>query len=55
MDLLNDLRAAITVIAFATFLGIVFWAYDGRRKEAFERAARMALDDDQPSHDGSGK
>ena len=55
MELLNDIRAAMTVIAFTTFLGIVFWAYSNRRKEAFERAARMVLDDDQPMQGGSGK
>jgi len=55
MELLNDIRAAMTLIAFTTFLGIVFWAYSSRRKEAFERAARMALDDDQPLKDGSAK
>jgi cytochrome c oxidase cbb3-type subunit 4 len=55
MELLNDIRAAMTVIAFTTFLGIVAWAYSGRRKPAFERAARMVLDDDQPLQDGSTK
>ena len=55
MDL-NDLRILVTVAAFLTFVGIVAWTYSGRRKQAYEQAARMALDDDQPrQHKGSSK
>jgi cytochrome c oxidase cbb3-type subunit IV len=54
MDL-NDIRSIMTVVAFATFLGIVAWAYSGRRKEAFDEAARMALEDDEPTDNRSGK
>ena len=53
---LNDLRILVTVTAFLTFVGIVAWTYSGRRKQAYEEAARMALDDDQPrQQNGSGK
>ena len=45
MDL-NDVRTLWTVVSFAAFLGIVFWAYSGKRKARFEEAARLALDDD---------
>lgn len=49
MDIgLNELRAAVTVAAFLTFLGIIVWAYSGGRKADYERAARMALEDDIP-------
>ena len=37
-----------TVIVFIVFIGIVFWAYSGRRKKDFDEAARLVLDDDQP-------
>lgn len=37
-----------TVIAFVFFVGIVIWAWSGRRKKDFNKAARMALDDDKP-------
>ena len=56
MDI-NDIRAALTVASFLAFLAIVFWAYDGRRKAAFERAARSVLeeeDDDVNPHAPSG-
>ena len=47
MDLLNDLRSAITVLAFVAFIGIVFWAYSRRRKEAFDEAARLPFTEDE--------
>lgn len=46
MDMLNELRTIITVVAFVTFLGIVVWAWSGRRKTAFTQASRIPLDDD---------
>ena len=45
MDL-NDLRSLWTVVSFAAFLGIVWWAYSGKRKARFDEAARLALDDE---------
>jgi cytochrome c oxidase cbb3-type subunit 4 len=56
MDI-NDLRAAITVASFIAFIGIVWWAYSARRKNAFDRAARSILqeDDDRGSPQGEGK
>lgn len=45
MDI-NDLRSIITVVAFATFIAIVLWAYSDRRKEAFDQAARLPLEED---------
>ena len=44
----NDLRSIITVVSFVLFVGIVFWAWSGRRKADFDAAARLPLDDDQP-------
>ena len=45
MDLI-DLRSLITVLAFASFIGIVWWAWSSRREEVFSQAARMPRDDD---------
>lgn len=45
MDL-NLMRALWTAVLFAVFVGIVWWAWSGRRKTAFEEAARLPLDDD---------
>ena len=46
MDTLNALRTIITVVALVTFLGIVLWAWSGRRNTAFTKASRIPLDDD---------
>ena len=40
MDI-NDIRAAITLLAFITFLGIVFWAYHRKSRAHFDEAARL--------------
>lgn len=47
MDI-NDLRSLFTVLAFAAFVGIVWWAYSARQKHAFDEAANSVLDDDLP-------
>ena len=43
---INDLRSLLTVLAFASFIGIVIWAYSGRAKRAFEEAERLPFDED---------
>ena len=45
MDL-NDIRAVITIASFATFLGVVWWAYSARRRSGFDRAAQSILEED---------
>ena len=35
-------------IPILLIVGIVIWAWSSRRKEDFDKAARMALDDDKP-------
>lgn len=39
------MRGLVTVAAFATFIGIVLWAWSGARRERFEAAARLPLED----------
>lgn len=53
MDI-NDLRSVFTLLTFLIFVGIVLWAYSGRRKQAFDEAAKLALDDDAPFVAGRG-
>ena len=56
MDIINDLRSIVTVLAFLSFLGIVAWAWSGRRRAAFEEAARLPFtEDDVPDATGAGK
>ena len=54
MDM-STIRSIITVVTFITFLGIVAWAYSGKRKQAFDAAARMALEEDESTENRSGK
>lgn len=46
MDI-NDLRSIVTVVSFITFLGILAWAFSGRRKAAFDEAAQSLMEDDE--------
>lgn len=43
-----------TVVAFVFFVGIVFWAWSSRRKNEFDEAARLPLDDDPLSEKTAG-
>jgi cytochrome c oxidase cbb3-type subunit 4 len=45
MDI-NLIRSLITVVLFVVFIGIVVWAWSKGRREDFEAAARLPLDDD---------
>jgi cytochrome c oxidase cbb3-type subunit 4 len=54
MDL-NLMRAIWTAVLFAVFIGIVWWAWSGRRKKDFEEAARLPLDDDQAEQETARK
>lgn len=41
-----------TALLLILFVGIVVWAWSGRRRERFEQAARMPLeDDDRPGRE----
>jgi cytochrome c oxidase cbb3-type subunit 4 len=50
MDI-NTVRTAITVLALVTFLAIVAWAWSSRRSADFDAAARLPLEEDDPSND----
>jgi len=45
MDI-NTLRSILTVVAFATFIGIVLWAYSERSKAAFDQAALLPFEEE---------
>jgi cytochrome c oxidase cbb3-type subunit 4 len=51
MDLSVVFQSIWTVVAFVFFVGVVIWAWSGRRKKDFDEAARMALDDDKSVSD----
>ena len=45
MDI-NTLRGLITLVLLVAFVGLCFWAYSGRRKQAFEEAANLPFADE---------
>jgi cytochrome c oxidase cbb3-type subunit 4 len=46
---LNLLRSLVTLLAFASFVGLVVWAWSRTRRADFDEAARLPLD---PAADG---
>ena len=47
MDL-TSAKAWMSVVMLVVFIGIVMWAYSGKRKKQFDEAARSVLEDDVP-------
>lgn len=45
MDI-NFVRSVLTLVLLVVFIGIVAWAWNGRRKQAFDAAARLPFDDE---------
>lgn len=45
MDL-PTLRGLSTLLLMLTFIGVVAWAWSGKRKKDFDEAARLPLDED---------
>ena len=48
------LGSVMTVVMLVVFLGIVVWAYSGKRRAAFEEAARVPLEDDAQPDERAG-
>ena len=42
----GDLSSIMTVVMMAIFIGIVLWAWSGKRSADFEAAARVPLEED---------
>jgi len=45
MDI-NTLRGISTLLMLVAFIGVVIWAYSGRRKQSFDEAAQLPFADD---------
>ena len=47
MDIdITTLRIAATLLSFATFLGILWWAFDRRNRGGFDEAAVLPFQQD---------
>jgi len=45
-----------TIVVMVTFVGIVIWAWSGKRKQQFDEAARLPFSEDElPSRDNTSK
>ena len=42
-----------TAVLLIVFIGIVAWAWSSKRKRDFDEAARLPLEDDEPTEDES--
>ncbi|MDB5896498.1 MAG: cbb3-type cytochrome c oxidase subunit 3 [Ramlibacter sp.] len=42
----NTLRVIATLASFATFIGILVWAYSRRNRAAFDEAAQLPFQQD---------
>ena len=45
------LSSIMTVVAFATFVSIVLWAYSGRARRGFDEAAQLPFEEDEGAQD----
>ena len=48
MDI-GTLRGLGTALIFIAFIGLVFWAYNSKRKSSFDEAANLPFADEEPS------
>jgi cytochrome c oxidase cbb3-type subunit IV len=54
MDI-NQLRAAVTLLGLATFVGIALWAWSRRRSAAFDEAAQLPFLDDETTEQAGAR
>jgi cytochrome c oxidase cbb3-type subunit 4 len=50
-DIFDDASRVMTVISFATFIGILAWTYLLRREQDFASSAALPFADDEPGED----
>lgn len=43
---INSLRSLVTVVSFLMFIGIIAWAYSGRKTSDFDQAAQLPFEQD---------
>lgn len=43
---IGTLRGLWTLLALIAFVAVVWWAWSGRQRERFDRAARLPLEED---------
>ena len=46
IDTLNFLRGITTILAMSAFVAVFLWAWSRRRRDSFEAAAQLPLEED---------
>lgn len=46
---MGTIRGILTAVLLVLFLGIVFWAFSRKRKRAFDEAAQLPLEEQEPA------
>lgn len=49
MEYMSSIQAVWTLVAFVLFVGIVIWAFSGKRRQDFHEASMLAFDEDDMS------
>ncbi|HUH57459.1 MAG TPA: cbb3-type cytochrome c oxidase subunit 3, partial [Pseudomonadales bacterium] len=44
-----------TILIFVAFTGLVFWAYNSKRKSSFDEAAQLPFADEEPQSNEQNK
>lgn len=47
MDI-NDLRGVATLLLLCAFIGLIFWVYQPKRRDAYKQAGHLPLDAEKP-------
>jgi cytochrome c oxidase cbb3-type subunit 4 len=47
-EFFGHLSGVVTAVLLLAFIGIVLWAWSGRRRATYEAAARLPLEEDPP-------
>lgn len=45
MEYMNTIQVLWTLVAFVVFVGIVIWAFSGKRQQEFHEASMLAFDE----------
>jgi cytochrome c oxidase cbb3-type subunit 4 len=46
LEILNLLRGIATILAMAAFIAVFLWSWSRRRRDSFDAAARLPLEED---------
>ena len=47
----GTLRGLLTLLALLAFVGVAWWAWSGRQREKFDKAAQMPLEEDRDKNE----